>query len=395
MNYVDLIIAVFAVAFAAIGYERGLVASALPLAGFILGAILGGRLGPALLAQGGESPYAPLITVVCGLLVGTAFAVLMEGVAEAVRLRMIPRGGAIRRVDRVAGALLLGALGILVSWAFGAAALNVPGPNERGLRDALQSSTILSSLNDVLPPSGAILNARRQSGPSRTLARHIDPVPSVSGPEARVGAPEPAIAHDPDVRRAGRSVVKVLGSACGLGIEGSGWVARPDLVVTNAHVVAGEDSTTVTTRSGTELDATPVHYDTHDDLAILHVDGLHLRSLSLAPEVTSGTAGAVLGYPENGPFHVAPARSGTTETVISQDSYGRGPIQRQMTPFRGEVRSGNSGGPVVDGSGHVLTTVFASAKDKGPPGGLGVPNDIVGSALSGPLRPSTTGPCAA
>jgi hypothetical protein len=385
MNYVDLIIAVFAVAFAAIGYERGLVASALPLAGFILGAILGGRLGPALLAQGGESPFAPLITVVCGLLVGTAFAVLMEGVAEAVRLRMIPRGGAIHQVDGVAGALLLGALGLLVSWAFGAAALNVPGPNERGLRDALQSSKILSSLNDVLPPSGPILN----------LLRHIDPVPSVSGPEAKVGAPEPAIAHDPDVRRAGRSVVKVLGSACGLGIEGSGWVAGPDLVVTNAHVVAGEDSTTVTTRSGAELDATPVHYDTHDDLAILHVDGLDLRSLSLAPEVTSGTAGAVLGYPENGPFHVAPARTGTTETVISQDSYGRGQIQRQMTPFRGEVRSGNSGGPVVDGSGHVLTTVFASAKDKGPPGGLGVPNDIAGRALSGPLRPTTTGPCAA
>ena len=77
MNYVDLIIAVFAVAFAVIGYERGLVASALPLAGFVLGAILGGRLGPALLSQGGESPYAPLITVVCGLLVGTGFAVLM------------------------------------------------------------------------------------------------------------------------------------------------------------------------------------------------------------------------------------------------------------------------------------------------------------------------------
>jgi len=384
MNYVDLIIAVFAVAFAAIGYERGLVASALPLAGFVLGAILGGRLGPALLAQGGESPYAPLITVVCGLLVGTAFAVLMEGVAEAVRLRL-PRGGVVRQVDGIAGALLLGSLGLLLSWAFGAAALNVPGPNERSLRDALQSSKILSTLNDALPPSGPILN----------LLRHIDPVPSVTGPEAKVGAPEPAIARDPQVRRAGQSVVKVLGSACGLGIEGSGWVGGPGLVVTNAHVVAGEDSTTITTRSGTELTATPVHYDTHDDLAILRVDGLNLRPLGIAPEVPSGTAGAVLGYPENGPFHVAPARTGTTETVISQDSYGRGPVQREMTPFRGEVRSGNSGGPVVDGSGQVLTTVFASAKDKGPPGGLGVPNGVVSGALQGPLQPTGTGPCAA
>jgi hypothetical protein len=385
MNYVDIIIAVFAVAFAVIGYERGLVASALPLAGFVLGAVLGGRLGPALLAQGGESPYAPLITVVCGLLVGTAFAVLMEGVAEAVRNRVLPRGVVVRRIDGIAGALLLGALGLLLAWAFGAAALNVPGPGDRAIRDQLQSSTILGTLNDILPPSGPILN----------LLRHIDPVPAVNGPEAKVGAPEPAVAHDPGVRRAGRSVVKVLGSACGLGIEGSGWVAGPGLVVTNAHVVAGEGSTTVTTRSGTELSATAVHYDTHDDLAILRVDGLGLRPLGIAPEVSSGTAGAVLGYPENGPFHVAPARTGSTETVISQDSYGRGPIQRRMTPFRGEVRSGNSGGPVVDGSGKVLTTVFASAKGNGPPGGLGVPNDVVSQALQAPLHPSGTGPCAA
>jgi S1-C subfamily serine protease len=385
VNFVDLIIAVFAVAFAAVGYERGLVASALPLAGFVAGAILGGRLGPALLAEGGESPYAPLITVLCGLLVGTLLAVLMEGMAEAIRVRYLPRGGVIGRVDGLAGAVLLGGLGLLLAWAFGAAALNVPGPGERGLRDALQKSKILSTLNGVMPPSGPILN----------LLRHVDPVPSVIGPEARVAPPQPGIARDSDVQRAGGSVVKILGEACGLGIEGSGWVAGPGLVVTNAHVIAGQDDTTVTTRSGAELDATAVHYEPHDDLAILRAEGLGLPALSLAPDVAAGTAGAILGYPENGPFHVAAARVGETATVISQDSYGGGPIQREMTPFRGEVKSGNSGGPVVDRSGDVLTTVFAAAKDKGPPAGLGVPRDEIAEALEGPLRPSDTGPCAA
>jgi S1-C subfamily serine protease len=160
-------------------------------------------------------------------------------------------------------------------------------------------------------------------------------------------------------------------------------------------VIAGEDSTTVTTRAGDELDATAVHYEPDNDLAILRASGLGLPELSRAPEVSTGTAGAILGYPENGPFRVVPARVGATETVISQDSYGRGPIQREMTPFRGEVRSGNSGGPVVDRSGDVLTTVFAAAKDKGPPAGLGVPDEEIARALAGPLRPTDTGPCTA
>jgi S1-C subfamily serine protease len=384
MNFVDLIIVAFALAFAAIGYERGLIASGLPLAGFVLGAAIGGRLGPALLAGGGESPYAPLITVLAGLLLGATLAMAMEGFAEALSMRF-PRGGLVGRLDGIGGAALLAALGLLLAWAFGAAALNVPGPGERDLRHALQSSRILTGLNRALPPSGPLLN----------LIRHIDPTPAVSGPNANVRAPEAAIANDPDVNRAGDSVVKLLGTACGLGIEGSGWVAGPGLVVTNAHVVAGEDDTTVTPRSGGALDASAVHYDPHNDLAILRVAGLGLPALRLAPRVVMGTAAAVLGYPENGPLTASPARVGRTGEVISQDSYGRGPVKRQMTPFRGRVQSGNSGGPLVDSSGQVLATVFAAETGKGLSGGLGVPDQIVRKALQGGLRPTDTGPCSA
>ena len=89
------------------------------------------------------------------------------------------------------------------------------------------------------------------------------------------------------------------------------------------------------------------------------------------------------------------ARLGRTGTVISEDSYGRGPVERSMTPFRGLVRNGNSGGPVVDAEGRVLTTVFATSLESGPPSGLGVPNPIVGEALGGPLDGADTGPCTA
>jgi Trypsin-like peptidase domain/Colicin V production protein len=384
VNFVDVIIAVFALALAVVGYERGLIASGLPLAGFVVGAAIGGRLGPALLAEGGESPYAPLVTVLAGLVLGAALAAAVEGFAHGLSLRL-SRSAVTGWLDGIGGALLLGALGLLLAWALGAAALNSPGPGERDLRHALQSSRILTALNDVLPPSGPLLN----------VLRHIDPTPTVSGPNANVRAPDRAIADDPDVQAAGDGVVKILGTACGLGIEGSGWVAAPGLVVTNAHVVAGEDDTTVTPRSGDTLDATAVHYEPRNDLAILRVEGLEAPALRLAPRVPKGTAAAVLGYPENGPLTIVPARVGRTGEVISQDSYGRGPVRRKMTPFRGEVKSGNSGGPAVDARGQVLTTVFAAGQGQGPSGGLGIPDAIVRRALEGDLRPTGTGPCAA
>jgi S1-C subfamily serine protease len=384
MNFVDLIIAVFALSLAAIGYERGLISSGLPLAGFVIGAAIGGRLGPALLAGGGESPYAPLITVLAGLILGTVVAVVVEGFAQGLSMRF-SRGAGSALLDGIGGAALLGALGLLLAWAFGAAALNSPGPGERDLRHALQSSRILTALNDALPPSGPLLN----------VLRHIDPTTAIRGPDANVRAPEPAIAGDPDVQRAGDSVVKILGTACGLGIEGSGWVAGAGLVVTNAHVVAGEDDTTVTLRSGATLDASAVHYEPRNDLAILRVAGLDLPGLPLARRVVKGTSAAVLGYPENGPLTITPARVGSAGEVVSQDSYGRGPVRRRMTPFRGQVLSGNSGGPAVDAGGRVLTTVFAAEQGQGRPGGLGIPAGIVRRALEGPLQPTDTGPCSA
>jgi S1-C subfamily serine protease len=188
-----------------------------------------------------------------------------------------------------------------------------------------------------------------------------------------------------------QSVVKVVGSACGLGLEGSGWVAGPGLVVTNAHVVAGEGDTAVES-AGQTYDATAVHYDPRNDIAILKVAGLREPALRLEANPRAGTPAAILGYPGNGPFSAAAARIGRTGAVTTQDSYGRGPVRREITPFRGTVISGDSGGAVVDARGRVATTVFA-ANESGNPGGLGVPNGVVRAALAGPLGPTGTGAC--
>ena len=365
------------------GYGRGLIASALPLAGFVGGAALGARLGPELLAGGAESRYAPLVAVVTGILVGVFLAVALDGIAAALRPRSDT--GALHLLDRWGGAGLLTALALLLVWAFGAVALHTTGEGGREVREAVQRSAILAALNDVMPPSGPLLN----------VLRRVDPRRFVRGPDADVPPPDPTVVDDPDVAAASASAVRVLGTACGLGVAGSGWVAGPGLVVTNAHVVAGEDDTTVALEGNGEVDAEAVHYDPRNDLAVLRAPGLGGEPLELAARAPRGIDAAVVGYPENGPLTLTPARLGRTGTVTSQDSYGRGPVRRAMTPFRAEVRGGNSGGPVVDAAGDVVATVFAASLGAGPKTGLGVPNRVVSRALSCPLEPTDTGPCAA
>jgi S1-C subfamily serine protease len=195
------------------------------------------------------------------------------------------------------------------------------------------------------------------------------------------------------VRAARRSVVRILGTACGLAVEGSGWLAAPGIVVTNAHVVAGQDDTTAQPDGGERMDAEPVVFDPRNDLAVLRVSGLDAPALRQSLDAAVGSAVGILGYPENGPYHAAPGRLGRTETVISQDAYGAGPIRRRMTALRGRIRSGDSGGPAVDASGRVVATVFAGTESR-PRGGFGVPPGIVASRLRQVGDVVDTGPCA-
>jgi S1-C subfamily serine protease len=378
VTVLDWAIVAFTLALGLWGYRQGLVVGAMILLGFGAGAFAGSRLGPLILSKGSESPYAPLLAALGALIAGALVAVAVETFALGLRARWIRRP-ALHLADGAGGAALIAAVALGVAWVFGAVALHAPA-TER-LRADVQRSLILRSLNDVLPPSGPVLNA---------LDR-VDPSPSVAGPAAPVSAPDESIATDPDVLAAGRAVVRVLGTSCGLGVEGSGWAVRPGLIVTNAHVVAGSSDTTVTGQEGVELDATPVYYAPDDDLALLRV-GAALPTLPISSQREPGSDAAVLGYPENGPYALSPARLGETRPTVSEDSYGNGPLDRTITALRGSVRSGNSGGPLVDSRGRVVGTVFA-ATTAGYPGGFAIPAELVREALSKVSASVGTGPC--
>ncbi len=379
MTGLDWIIAAIVLLLAVFGWAQGFVAAALALVGFAAGAWLGTRLVPLVLSDGARSPYAPAFGLIGALLAGAAFAAGFEGVGSRLRARL--RAPGLAALDGALGAVLTACIALGVIWIIGAVAVHNGSPD---LRRQVQRSAVLSRLNAALPPSGPLLN---------TLAR-LDPFPRINLPEGRLAAPRAGIARDADVRAAEPSVVKILGTACGLGVEGSGWVVRPGLVVTNAHVVAGQDDTRVLPRGkGAGLAAHAVAFDPRNDIAVLRVEGLTAPALEIAADPKAGTSAAILGFPLNGDYDVRPGRLGPTRSSATQDAYGRGPVQRRLTSLRGVVRSGNSGGPMVDGRGRVVTTIFA-ATTTGPRGGYGVPNAIVRRRLAGASGPVSTGPCA-
>jgi S1-C subfamily serine protease len=384
MTTVDWVIVAFTALLAFYGYLQGFLVGALSLLGFALGAFIGTRVGPLLLPTGSHSQYAPLFGLLGALLAGGVLAAGFEGVG--VRARAALRLPGLRTIDGLLGAALTACVGLGIAWIVGAVALE--SSSSPSLRQNLAGSTILRQLDELLPPSGPILHA---------LGR-FDPLPSVNGPVPDVSPPSQGILSAPAVRRASASVVRVDGTACGLGIEGSGWVAAPGVVMTNAHVVAGEQDTGVEVGGNSPgLPAQVIGFDPHNDIAVLRVPGLQAPALSLATaNPQPGTAAAILGYPEDGPFDREPGRVGQTLDVNTEDAYGQGPVTRLVTQLLGLVRPGNSGGPMVGANGQVEATVFAAVTGGAAGGGFAVPDSVVRDQLKMAVSRGTTvgtGPC--
>jgi S1-C subfamily serine protease len=354
------------------GIRRGFVTGVFSLIGLLGGAVFGAELAPKIV--GDLSGYVPLVALVGAALGGMLGQTAGVYVGRAARqgFSAIPP---LRILDTAGGIVLGGLTGLAFCWAVGAVLLYVPGQSE--LRRLAQESTVVSTLTEALPPERVIDAVGR-----------IDPFTSIAGPSIDVDEPEPAIARDPQVRAARESVVRVRGFACGIGIEGSGWIVGRGLVVTNAHVVAGLETPVVDRGDGRGLEGRVVSFDSGNDIAIVRVPGLKGRPLGLA-EPERGRNGAMLGFPLNGPYRVTPVRLGSVAPVAARDTYGRVQIGRKVVGVRGDVQSGNSGGPVVDADGRVVTTAFAkrAAFDDE---GYGVPNDKVRDALANVGKPLTT-----
>jgi S1-C subfamily serine protease len=251
---------------------------------------------------------------------------------------------------------------LLVSWLVGRAVASSPYPS---LAAQVKRSAVLTTVDGVVPASG-----------QRFFTSFRDLVDEGGFPEVfeglrapdvtQVDPPDPRLARSAVVRQVESSVLKITGVAedCRKSVEGSGFVYAPERVMTNAHVVAGVDEPKVTVGDDEQLDATVVLFDPATDVAVLAVPGLRRAALPFAPdEADSGADALVVGYPEDGPFDVRPARVRSTIQARGQDIYGRQQVEREIYALRALVRQGNSGGPLVDPQGRVIGVIFAAAAD--------------------------------
>ena len=376
---VDWLIIAFVLLAAVWGFRQGLIIGLFGLSGLVIGVVVGSRATPLLLDSGAGSPYTPLFALLGAVLGGTLALAVAIGLGDGLRSVAV-RGPFGRLLDGAGGALLAGAIGIAVAWIVGAAIVYSTAPGD--LRTEVRRSSLLTTINGFMPPSGPLIQAIYK----------IDPFPRIATSPGEIAAPEAGVGRLNEVRGAALSVVRVSGISCGVGVMGSGWAIAPNTVVTNAHVIAGQDQTEVQTVDGRVADAVPIAFNARNDVAVLSV-GLDLEPLPMAPQVVRDARAAVIGYPNDGPLTITPARAGETRTVLADNAYGVGPFERRMVTLRGKVVRGNSGGPIVDTSGTVLGTVFA-ATTEGPQGGLAVPNQIVARVVNGATGPVGTGSCA-
>jgi len=371
-NVVDWI-ALGIVAFTALaGMRRGLIVTALSLGGLAGGAYAGSRVAPHLLHGGAGSAWTPLAGLI-GSVLGAVVLQTAAGIAGSLvrgGLRLSP----LRLIDSFGGLVLGVASGLVLVWVLSATALLVPGQST--LRRDVQQSSVVRRLDQAVPPRRLL----------KLLAR-IDPFPSIVGPSPPSSPPPAHIA----VPGAG-DVVRVLGTACGVGIEGSGWFATRDLVVTAAHVVAGEHDTGIQVPGTAGIhDVAVVAFDSRNDVAVLRFGGRHDALPLVDPR--PGAAVAIVGYPEDGPLRSTPSRIGRTASALTQDAYGNGSVSRVITAVAGDIKHGDSGAPAIDAHGAVQSMIFAARL--GTTGGYGVPASVVRGVLDSAGTASvSTGACA-
>lgn len=354
MNWLDLAIIIFLLVSLVRGLEVGFVRQFFSTTGFIGGLILGAWLQSYVIHLFTTPATKALLVLV--MVLGFALLLMVAGEYAGLRLKLkLRETPLVNKFDRAFGSVVAVTTVLAAVWLGAAIFRNAPS---EGWQQQVRNSRIVAALNSALPSAPDVIS---------NLGHLINPntFPQVfTGLEPRLEAdtPLPELGElRTAVEDARPSVVKLQGQGCGGIVEGSGFVAGDGLVATNAHVVAGVDDPHVIDRGGSRP-GDVVWFDPELDLAIVRAENLSGEPLALRTQIAGdGTPAAVLGYPESSGFTAGPATILDSFTARGRDIYNQNITERQVYAVNANIRSGHSGGPLVNVRGEVVGLIFAQS----------------------------------
>ena len=386
MTLLDVLLLVLLGLSAWAGYRRGAVLQFAGLLGLVVGFVIGAWVSPLVAGFVGSDLAKAAVSL--GVIV--LFGAFGDAVGSffGLKLRQRTRGTRFRSVDAVGGSAVSAAALVLAIWFLGINLAAGPFPT---VAEALHRSRVVRVVDAALPPPPAL---GTQLGSVLDLLGFPDVFAGLPPLPAEPVPPPPQGIAARAARDARASVVLITGPACGRILQGTGFVVADDLVLTNAHVIAG--SSPRVEWDGLAFDAVPVLVDRDLDAAVLRVEDLDAPALRLLPhEVARGTGGAVVGFP-HGRYVELGAAARRALDAVGRDIDGEDEVRRRTYELQATVRPGNSGGPFALPGGRVAGMVF----------GASVTEDDVSYALTSPrliplveraadAGPVGTGRCAA
>jgi len=390
VNLLDWLLVVLVLAYALSGYWQGFITGAFATGGLLLGGLFGVWLAPVALGDANPSLMVSLGALFIVILSASLGQAVLQFAGARIRERITWQP--VRALDAVGGALLSACAVLLVSWALGVA---ISGSRIGGITPLVRESTVLSHVDEVMPATAdGALQAFNDVVGTSFFPRYLEPF----APERiiEVGPGPKRLLQDPDVHRAQASVLKIRGTnECGRGVEGSGFLYAGNRLMTNAHVVAGIDDPEVVVGDDT-VDAEVVYYNPDIDVAVLSFDSDDLSPLRFDRTAEAQDGVAILGYPQDGPFHVEPGRIRSEQRLRSPNIYGDGAVIREVYSLRGRILPGNSGGPILSSAGDVVGVVFAASVTDHDTGYALTAGQVAAAAAAGLTSSSqvSTGGCA-
>jgi len=353
----DVILILLLLGYLLHGFRAGLILSLGGLIGIVLGVVAAFFAIPGISSWIGDSVWR--VPVILGVIIVLVVAGQALGSYAARLIRRPLHRTPLKIVDRVLGAVVNVVVAALLmsTLAFSLVSLGIPF-----LSQAVASSAVIRTIDSLTPdPVESFLAQLRTTIAQDGLTRIIDALE----PDQPLSAPDRST-DTPALNEAARSVVKITGDAyrCGQDQLGSGFVAAPQRVVTNAHVVAGVTAPVVQTRDGGAWPGRIVYFDPDHDLAVIAVPGLPTKPLEAGQDLSPGDFAAVDGYPLGGPFQAKPATVHSRGTAALPDIYGDDPEPVELYTLAADVQEGNSGGPLLSESGAVAGIVFAKSANQ-------------------------------